>query len=71
MKTLDSPVVGPIAEQIKPKAKKAAKKTGALLHSFSFDPHPTRTKIINGLWFAIPGFFTGAMTAIRWMRRKS
>jgi len=66
MKTMDSPVV----EQIKPAAQKAAKKTGTLLHSFSFDPHPTRTKIITGLRFGIPMFFSGAIAAISWMRRK-
>jgi hypothetical protein len=70
MKTPDSPVVR-IKEQLKPKAEKATKKTGKLIRGLSYDAHPLRTKIINGLWFAIPGFFTGAMTAVRWMRRKS
>jgi len=65
MKSMDSPVV----EQVKPVARKAAKKTGTLLRRFSFDPHPTRTKILMGTKVGTFAFIGGVFAAISWMRR--
>jgi hypothetical protein len=72
---LDSPVAEQIKEHVTPAAKKAAKKTaertGSLIHSFSFDPHPTRTRIIMGTKVGTFAFIGGVFAAISWIRRKS
>jgi hypothetical protein len=62
---------GSVVERTKPIAERATKGASRLLNSFSFDPHPMRTKVIFGTKVAIPALIAGmfGIRAIaRWMR---
>jgi len=63
--------VGQIKEKIMPAAKTATHKTGMLIHGFSFDPHPTRSKFIMGSKIGLLAFVGGILAAIGWKSRKS
>lgn len=36
----------------------------------SYDPHPTRRKVVFGFEIAVPMFFGGIIAGIGWMRRR-
>ena len=66
---------GSAVERVERKLKPAAGKlTGTAMqfvNGFSFDPHPTRTKIIRGVWVGIPAFIAGGLVINRLIGRMS